>query len=53
MDKAGSYGIQGVGGVFVESMAGSYSGIVGLPIKQTEELLLSFDIDTWKGRAIR
>ena len=53
LDKAGSYGIQGVGGVFVESMAGSYSGIVGLPIKQTEELLLSFDIDTWKGRAIR
>jgi len=53
LDKAGSYGIQGVGGIFVEYMSGSYSGIVGLPIKQTEELLMSFDIDTWRDRAGR
>ncbi len=50
LEKAGSYGIQGFGGIFVESISGSYSGIVGLPIKQTEELLLSFAIDTWGYR---
>ena len=30
-DKAGGYGIQGFGAVFVESLQGSYSGVVGLP----------------------
>ena len=38
-DKAGAYGIQGRGGVFVESIRGSYSGVVGLPVFQTAELL--------------
>ncbi len=38
-DKAGSYAIQGQGGRFVESINGSYSGIVGLPLQQTWELL--------------
>jgi septum formation protein len=31
LDKAGSYAIQGVGGIFVESINGSFSGVVGLP----------------------
>ena len=39
MDKAGSYGIQGLGGCFVESIAGSYSCVVGLPLVETRELL--------------
>ncbi len=38
-DKAGGYGIQGLGGVFVERIAGSYSGVVGLPVFETAALL--------------
>lgn len=37
--KAGSYAIQGLGGVFVRSLVGSYSGVVGLPVYETTELL--------------
>jgi predicted house-cleaning NTP pyrophosphatase (Maf/HAM1 superfamily) len=32
MDKAGAYGIQGRAAIFVESISGSHSGIVGLPL---------------------
>jgi len=39
IDKAGSYAIQGQGGVFVESIRGSFSGVVGLPLFETAELL--------------
>ena len=38
-DKAGAYAIQGLGGVFVESISGSYSGVVGLPVYETAQLL--------------
>ncbi len=38
-DKAGSYAIQGMGGVFVASINGSFSGVVGLPLFETAELL--------------
>lgn len=38
-DKAGGYAIQGLGALFVEHMSGSYSGIVGLPLYETSELL--------------
>ncbi|MGI9247363.1 MAG: Maf family protein [Woeseiaceae bacterium] len=38
-DKAGAYGIQGLGGIFVERIEGSYSGVVGLPIYETTQLL--------------
>jgi len=37
--KAGSYAIQGLGGIFVESLHGSYSGVVGLPVYETAKLL--------------
>lgn len=39
-DKAGAYAIQGLGSVFVQSIAGSFSGVVGLPLFETAELLL-------------
>ncbi|RCU50074.1 septum formation inhibitor Maf [Corallincola holothuriorum] len=38
-DKAGAYGIQGLGGRFVERINGSYSAVVGLPLVETEHLL--------------
>ncbi|MBF0193513.1 MAG: septum formation inhibitor Maf [Magnetococcales bacterium] len=39
MDKAGSYGIQGVGAFLVKKIKGSYSGVVGLPLFETLHLL--------------
>ena len=39
VDKAGSYAIQGLAGAFVESISGSYSGVVGLPVYETVQLL--------------
>ena len=44
-DKAGSYGIQGLGGMFVEAINGSYSGVMGLPVFETVELLKSVGIE--------
>ena len=38
-DKAGSYGIQGLGGQFVKHINGSYSAVVGLPLYETRQLL--------------
>ena len=38
-DKAGGYGIQGVAGVFVDRIEGSFTGIMGLPVCETSELL--------------
>lgn len=44
LDKAGAYAIQGRAGAFVTRIAGSYSGIMGLPLAETAELLRKFDI---------
>ena len=41
LDKAGGYGIQGLGGCFVAHINGSYSGVVGLPLVETHALLQS------------
>ncbi len=43
--KAGAYAIQGRGGLFVEAIAGSYSGVVGLPVFETTDLLRRFGFD--------
>lgn len=40
VDKAGAYAIQGKGSVFVVSISGSFSGVVGLPLYETAQLLL-------------
>lgn len=41
-DKAGSYGIQGLGGRFVTRIEGSYYAVVGLPLYETDQLLHKF-----------
>lgn len=45
-DKAGAYGIQGIAGAFVETLTGSYSGVVGLPLAETWALLQRFGVGT-------
>jgi septum formation protein len=39
MGKAGAYGIQGIGGCLISSISGNYSGIMGLPLFETSQLL--------------
>ncbi|MDA0707219.1 MAG: Maf family protein [Proteobacteria bacterium] len=50
-DKAGAYAIQGLGGVFVEAISGSYTGVVGLPVFETVRLLAEAGIEVVKGAA--
>ena len=45
-DKAGAYGIQGLGGAFVRAIHGSYSNVVGLPLCETWQLLSAHGIAT-------
>lgn len=45
-DKAGSYGIQGIGAQFVEKIDGCYFSVVGLPLFATAQLLATFGITT-------
>ena len=45
MDKAGSYGIQGYGGIFVEKIDGCYYNIVGLPINKVYFLLKEMGVN--------
>lgn len=44
-DKAGAYGIQGLGGMLVKSIKGDYYAIVGLPFAETVRVLASFGIE--------
>lgn len=45
MDRAGAYAVQGIGGAFVESINGSYSNVVGLPLTETVALLRRAGVD--------
>lgn len=51
MDKAGAYGIQGLGGAFVRRINGSYPAVVGLPLVETMELLTAFNAQREEQRA--
>lgn len=39
MDKAGAYAVQGLGGLFIENLNGSFTGVMGLPVYETAKLL--------------
>jgi septum formation protein len=43
-DKAGAYAIQGLGAVFVAKLTGSYSGVMGLPLFETAQLLTAVGV---------
>jgi septum formation protein len=44
MGKAGAYGIQGLAACFIEDIQGSFSGIMGLPLFETAQLLQASDV---------
>ncbi|MBI5440646.1 MAG: septum formation protein Maf [Deltaproteobacteria bacterium] len=50
-DKAGAYAIQGQGGFLVESIRGSYTNVVGLPMAETVRLLDSVGLTSWTPRS--
>lgn len=47
LDKAGGYGIQGRAALFVEHLEGSYSGVMGLPLNETGQLLEEVGFGVW------
>jgi septum formation protein len=47
-DKAGAYAIQGYGAVFVSGLRGSYSGVMGLPLYETAQLLRAAGVPCWR-----
>jgi len=49
-DKAGAYAIQGRAAVFIADLRGSYSGVMGLPLFETAELLDRAGVLRWHGR---
>ena len=49
LDKAGSYGIQGLAGAWIKHIQGSYSGVMGLPVFETAQLLWNLDVKEFKN----
>jgi septum formation protein len=48
-DKAGAYAIQGRAAVFIDMLRGSYSGVMGLPLFETAELLTAAGLLVWQA----
>ena len=48
-DKAGAYAIQGMGALFISHLEGSYSGVMGLPLFETGELIEAVGIHPLKN----
>ncbi|AKG37802.1 Maf family protein [Paenibacillus durus] len=49
MDKAGSYGVQGIGSLFIEKIEGDFYSIMGLPLNLLYRMLLEFGINPLKA----
>ena len=49
-DKAGGYGLQGLGAIFVRAIDGSPSAVIGLPLDELERLLTELGVETWRLR---
>lgn len=49
MDKAGAYGIQGLGAIFVESISGCYFNVVGLPLSKLVQCLKRFGVEIFNS----
>jgi septum formation protein len=47
--KAGAYAIQGLGAVFVEKVNGSFTGVMGLPLFETANILQLHGVPVWNG----
>ena len=47
-DKAGAYAIQGYAAIFIEDLKGSYSGVMGLPLFETDEILRCAGVPRWR-----
>jgi septum formation protein len=48
-DKAGGYAVQGLGAAFIEHLSGSYSGVMGLPLFETAQLLAAAGLPYWRA----
>jgi septum formation protein len=52
-DKAGAYAVQGIGGIFVTSLAGSVSNVVGLPLSVVVSLLGAYKLEVFSTTPVR
>lgn len=53
MDKAGSYAVQGIGAMFIESIDGNYTNVVGLPLSLLRHMLVRAGLDPLRLAAER
>ncbi len=51
-DKAGAYAIQGYAAAFIEHLSGSYSGVMGLPLYETSNLLKQQGVPIWQAATV-
>lgn len=51
--KAGAYAIQGLGAVFVSHISGSYTGVMGLPLYETAEMLRAAGVPVWSASGVK
>lgn len=51
-DKAGAYAIQGFAAAFIEHLSGSYTGVMGLPLYETSNLLKQHGVPIWQAATV-